>query len=160
VEVPVDRPYPVYVDRRVSVPEPYPIEVPVQVPVYVPVEVPVEVPVDRPYPVEVRVPEPYPVEVPVGIPQTFRVDPPRPVALPPAYPVGLVAPSLPFGRLGFGSPVPEVPVAIPDPYALLGIEDCNYPDPTAFLLPGKFPGLLPHAFKEDSPFHRHGYHGF
>jgi hypothetical protein len=151
VEVPVDRPYPVYVDRRVPVPEPYPVEVPVQVPVYVPVEVPVEVPVDRPYPVEVRVPEPYPVEVPVGIPQTSY-----PLSLPQTYPVGKLAPSLPFGRFGFGSPVPEVS----DPYAFLGVEDCIYPEPVTSLLPGKFPGLLPYALKEQSPILRLGYNSF
>jgi hypothetical protein len=141
----------VYVDRRVPFPEPYPVEVPVQVPVYVPVEVPVEVPVDRPYPVEVRVPEPYPVEVPFGVPQTYR-----PLSLP------QLAPSLPFGRYGFGSPVPEVPVAISDPYGFSGITDCIYPEPATSLLPaGKFPGFLPYALKDEIPVHRlGGYHGF
>jgi hypothetical protein len=92
------------------------------------------------------------VEVPFGIPQTSHQ-----LALPQ---VGKLAPSLSFGRFGFGSPVPEMPVSFSDPYALLAAEDCIYPEPVTSLLPGKFSGLLPYAFKEQSPMLRLGYNGF
>ncbi|XP_073993638.1 uncharacterized protein [Rhodnius prolixus] len=86
VEIPVDKPYhiyvpkpyPVYVEKKV----PYKVEVPVPKPYTVEkkIPVPVKVPVDKPYPV--YVPKPYNVYVEKKVPYTLEKHVPYPVKVP------------------------------------------------------------------------------
>jgi hypothetical protein len=136
----------VYVERKIPVPEPYPVEVPVYVPV--------EVRVDRPYPVEVKVPvrEPYPVEVPVAVSEPYPVEVPVAVDTPRSFPVheklivdnllSVPFPSLPFPA---GRSFPHTPFPISEPYA--------YPAAVNTAWPGKFQGLPPFSFNQ------YGHHG-
>lgn len=132
VAVPVDRPYPVHVEKPYPVPVekhvPYPVKVPVPAPypVYKQVPYPVHVPVDRPYAVDV--PKPYPVVVEKKVPYPVEKHVPYPVNVPVDRPYPVHVPVEKRVPYPVEKPVPyPVQVPVDRPYPVTVEKHVPYP---------------------------------